>query len=101
MSSYPCRPLKAGWNEELYQSSRLHAATFQINQSCVAGGVCYGYAHAADSKDSRALQMGIQRLDGHTYKHGRTSSGVLPLAPHAAKSPERILYTCHQPFSNC
>ena len=55
MSSYPCRPLKAGWNEELYQSSRLHAATFQINQSCVAGGVCYGYAHAADSKATQEL----------------------------------------------
>ena len=55
MSTYPCRPLKAGWNEELFQSSRLHAATFHINQTCVAGGVCYGFAHAADSKATQEM----------------------------------------------
>ena len=55
LTSYPCRSIQVGWNTELYQTSRLHAATFQINNTCIAGGVCYGYAHAPDSRATQDL----------------------------------------------
>lgn len=33
----------------------IHAATFQVQNSCIAGGVCYGYAHAPDSKVTQEM----------------------------------------------
>ena len=53
LSSYPVRPILNGWDNELYCTSRLHAATFQVHQTCIAGGVCYGYAHAADTRQTQ------------------------------------------------
>ena len=55
LSSFPARPLRLGWDMDLYSSSRLHAATFQIHNSCIAGAVCYGYAQAADTKATQEL----------------------------------------------
>jgi len=55
LSTFPSRPINTGWKTELYQSSRLHAATFQINNVCIAGGVCYGYAQAADSRATQDM----------------------------------------------
>jgi len=53
LSTYPVRSILSGWDPELYRTSRLHAATFQVHQTCIAGAVCYGYAHAADSKQTQ------------------------------------------------
>ena len=55
LSTFPCRPIHSGWNVELHHSSRLHAATFQVNNTCIAGGVCYGYAHSPESKATQAM----------------------------------------------
>ena len=55
LSTYPSRSIHAGWDMELYQTSRLHAATFQIGDRCIAGGVCYGYAQAADSRATQEM----------------------------------------------
>ena len=69
LSSFPCRSLLAGWDTNLFQTGRLHAATFQINQWCVAGGVCYGYADRADSRqvqemtDLMLAQLTLQVVD--------------------------------------
>ena len=70
LSSYPARPIRLGWDNELYQTSRLHAATFQVNNHCIAGAVCYGYAHAADSRatqdltDNLLAQLTMQVVEG-------------------------------------
>ena len=55
LTSFPSRSIHAGWDKELYQTSRIHAATFQISDKCIAGGVCYGYAQAADSRATQEM----------------------------------------------
>ena len=49
LTHFPTRPIVSGWNEELYQTSRIHAAVFLVHNTWIAGGVCYGYAKDADS----------------------------------------------------
>ena len=55
LSSFPCRPLLQGWKPELYATARLHAATFQINNTCIAAGVCYGFAQAPDTRATQTM----------------------------------------------
>ena len=49
LTEFPTRPITSGWNTELYQTSRIHAAVFLVNNTWIAGGVCYGYAKDSDS----------------------------------------------------
>ena len=53
LSSYPCRPIKVGWNEENWVTGRLHAAQFLVNNTWVTGGVAYGWALNAESQAVR------------------------------------------------
>jgi len=59
LTHFPTRPVTSGWNEELYQTSRIHAAVFMVQNTWIAGGVCYGYAKDADSP---AVQENTNRL---------------------------------------
>jgi len=59
LTHFPTRPIVSGWNEELYQTSRIHAAVFLVHNTWVAGGVCYGYAKDSDSP---AVQDNTNRL---------------------------------------
>lgn len=52
MSTYPTRSIACGWNDELYQSSRIHAAVFQVGDSWVGGGVVYGYSHSPETNET-------------------------------------------------
>ena len=49
LTNFPTRPITSGWNDELYQTSRIHAAVFMVHNTWIAGGVCYGYAKDAES----------------------------------------------------
>ena len=49
LTSFPTRPIVSGWDPELYATSRIHAASFLVNNTWVTGGVCYGYAKDSDS----------------------------------------------------
>jgi hypothetical protein len=40
MTTFPCRSILSGWEPTKYQTARIHAATFQDHQTCIAGGVC-------------------------------------------------------------
>ena len=39
LSTFPCRPIQWGWDQALYSTGRIHAATFQVREVAVAGGV--------------------------------------------------------------
>lgn len=41
MTTFPARPVTCGWNETLYHSGRIHAATFQVGSQWIGGGVIY------------------------------------------------------------
>lgn len=55
MTTFPFRSIQCGWDPDLYTTGRMHAATFQVRGMAIAGGVCYGYAHAAESAATQAL----------------------------------------------
>ena len=51
LSPFPCRQIAHGWQRSLYSTSRLAAAAFWIGSSWVFGGIAYGFAHDAHTKD--------------------------------------------------
>ena len=59
LTQFPTRPIMSGWNQELYQTSRIHAAVFLVHNTWIAGGVCYGYAKDSDSP---AVQENTNKL---------------------------------------
>ena len=44
LASVPTRSTFAGWDSSLYQTSRIHAASFMVGQTWITGAVVYGYA---------------------------------------------------------
>lgn len=44
LASVPSRSVFSGWNSSLYQTSRIHAASFMVGQTWITGAVVYGYA---------------------------------------------------------
>ena len=59
LTSFPTRPIVSGWDQELYATSRIHAASFLVHNTWVAGGICYGYAKEAETS---AVQENTNRL---------------------------------------
>ena len=59
LTTFPTRPITSGWDHELYSTSRIHAASFQVHNVWITGGVCYGYARDAESK---GVQENTNRL---------------------------------------
>lgn len=53
LTSFPCRPLMVGWNQEIWETGRVHAAQFLVNQTWITGGVAYGWALNAESQAVR------------------------------------------------
>eukprot|EP00438_Fugacium_kawagutii_P011445 Skav223455 [mRNA] locus=scaffold184:98175:103062:- [translate_table: standard] len=54
LSSFPFRSINHGWNEEMRQSGRIHAATFQVGSQWIGGGVVYGQASQHTSPATKA-----------------------------------------------
>ena len=59
VSPYPSRQLAHGWQRSLYTTSRLAAAAFWVGSSWIFGGVAYGFAHDAHTKE---VQMQTDEL---------------------------------------
>ena len=53
LTSFPCRSITAGWDEKQWATGRVHAAQFLVNETCVTGGVAYGWALNAESQAVR------------------------------------------------
>ena len=51
LSSFPTRSIDAGWNPEMYASSRLAGARFFVHGQWISGGVCYGYAYRSHTPE--------------------------------------------------
>ena len=51
LSPFPCRQIAHGWQQRLYSTSRLVAAAFWIGSSWIFGGVAYGFAHDAHTRE--------------------------------------------------
>ena len=72
LTDFPTRPITSGWNEELYQTSRIHAAVFMVQNTWIAGGVCYGYAKDAESptvqEHTNTLLQEVARQVMHGFK---------------------------------
>ena len=70
LSSHPIRPIVAGWDDDLWQTSRIHAAHFLVNQTWVTGGVAYGWAYQSDSLQVRAeTEALLQQLTSQVMIH--------------------------------
>ena len=55
LSTVPSRALDCEWNQELFETSRVQAASFYTGSSWILGGVVYGYASKVDTTDIRTL----------------------------------------------
>lgn len=63
LSTFPCRPIAHGWNEELYNTGRIHAATFQVGSCWIGGGVIYGQTSRANTNEVKgATNQLLQEL---------------------------------------
>ena len=65
VSSFPCRSIVAGWQPDLYATSRIAAAKFWVRGQWITGGVVYGEAFLANTKPVRAhTETLLQELTG-------------------------------------
>ena len=91
LTSFPTRPITSGWNEELYQTSRIHAAVFQVHNTWVAGGVCYGYAKDADTTavqdNTNMLLQEVARQVLHGFKGPAFIAGDFNQIPGVLQEP--------------
>ena len=55
LHTFPGRPVLAGWNEDLFQSSRLACAHVWLDSTWIQGGVAYDLAHQSDSSNAKEL----------------------------------------------
>ena len=55
LSAIPSRVLDCEWNQELFDTSRVQAASFYTGSTWVLGGIVYGYASKVDTTDIRTL----------------------------------------------
>lgn len=70
LSSFPVRPIVVGWDPELWQTSRIHAAHFLVNQTWITGGVAYGWAQQAESLEVKAnTEALLQQLTAQVMVH--------------------------------
>ena len=70
LSSFPIRPIAVGWDRELWQTSRIHAAHFLVNQTWVTGGVAYGWAYQSESLQVKAdIERLLQQLTAQVLVH--------------------------------
>lgn len=70
LSSFPIRPIVAGWDNELWQTSRIHAAQFLVNQTWITGGVAYGWAFQSESQQVKAdTEALLQQLTAQVLIH--------------------------------
>ena len=70
LSSYPTRPIVVGWDKELWDTSRIHAAHFLVNQTWVTGGVAYGWAYQSESLQVKAnTEALLQQLTAQVLIH--------------------------------
>lgn len=54
LTTFPSRAVKYGWQPELYESGRIHAATFQVGDHWIGGGVIYGQASQHNSVETKS-----------------------------------------------
>ena len=54
MTSFPYRDITRGWQPDLYETGRIHAASFFVGSTWISGGVCYGYAWQSESQQVKA-----------------------------------------------
>eukprot|EP00438_Fugacium_kawagutii_P031921 Skav218985 [mRNA] locus=scaffold1532:496116:500942:- [translate_table: standard] len=45
VTQHPCRPVGGKWEEEAWQTARVHAAHVLVDGHWVTGGVCYGFSY--------------------------------------------------------
>ena len=62
LTHVPGRPLHHDWPKEVWHSARLQAAAFQVGQRWIQGGICYGYAKNASTKE-------VQQRTDQLLKH--------------------------------
>ena len=55
LHTFPGRPVFAGWDDELFSTSRLASAHFWLDTAWVQGGVAYGFAHQSDSVTTKDM----------------------------------------------
>lgn len=53
LTTVPFRPVSHGWDHELHSTGRIHAATFQIGDQWIGGGVIYGQACQPNSRETK------------------------------------------------
>ena len=53
LTTTPCRAMTATWEAAQWNENRFHAATFQVGQRSIQGGVVYGHAALPDSVDTK------------------------------------------------
>ena len=92
LSSFPARSIDAGWDPELYASSRLAAARFYVQGQWISGGVCYGYANRANTPDVQQAtntllsQLTVQIVHGSSGP--RFCAGDWNQPPHLLEEPK-------------
>lgn len=70
LTSYPVRPIVTGWDSELWNTSRIHAAHFLVNQTWVTGGIAYGWAFQSESSQVKAnTEALLQQLSSQVLMH--------------------------------
>lgn len=62
MSTYPMRKVTHGWNQELYATGRVHAASFQVGATWIGGGVVYGYSGNHDRETAPLTNDLLQEM---------------------------------------
>ena len=55
LHTFPSRPVLAGWDDDMFQSSRLACTHFWLDTTWIQGGVAYGLAHQSDSNSTKEL----------------------------------------------
>ena len=73
LTTVPCKPLQPTWNEDTWQKARFNAHTFFCQGQWIHGAVCYGYAHQANTKATRAATDDL--LSELTYRIAQALPG--------------------------
>eukprot|EP00435_Cladocopium_sp_Y103_P065573 s99_g27.t1 len=55
LSTFPGRPLKVGWQDEIFATSRVAAGDFCIGDRWIRGGVAYGFAQSSETPQVKQM----------------------------------------------
>lgn len=61
LTTFPVRSIQHGWTTELHTTGRVHAATFQVGNQWVGGGVVYGQACQSNTSATKAHTESLLR----------------------------------------